>query len=346
MRYSGYSAAAAALAMATTVSAHAQVFGIGVGSAEPTDGRKTVIRSPDSNSPVKDLTSTDLICNVNGGVAGTDFVAAAAGDDITFEWYHDNRGDDIIAASHNGPIITWIAEYTEGVPSGAVWSKIAEEGYDGSTWAVENLISNKGKKSVTLPAALKAGKYIVRQEIIALHEGDTSYADNSARGAQFYPSCAQVEVTGSGTAVPDQAFDFNTGYTYSDKGIVFNLYGSYTSYPIPGPDVWTASGSSSGSGSGSGAASSSSAAAPAATSSPAELVVSSSAVAAAPTTLATVVSSAAAPAETQVESAAPAVTSAAAPVETQTQAAPVASATPTSSCSQRRRRRRSAKKNL
>ncbi|PCD43898.1 hypothetical protein AU210_002984 [Fusarium oxysporum f. sp. radicis-cucumerinum] len=114
-------------------------------------------------------------------------------------------------------------------------TRIAEDGYDGSEWAVDKLIKAKGKSTFTLPSALKAGKYIVRQEIIAHHESDVAYASNPARGAQFYPSCAQVEVTGSGTAVPDEKFDFNKGYTSTDKGIVFNLYGSYTTYDIPGP---------------------------------------------------------------------------------------------------------------
>ena len=95
-----------------------------------------------------------------------------------------------------------------------------------------------------LPANLAAGRYLIRQEIIAHHESDTAFNINPARGAQFYPSCVQVEVTGSGTAVPDQNFNFNTGYTYADPGIVFNLYQSISSYKIPGPEVWTASGSS------------------------------------------------------------------------------------------------------
>ncbi|KAK2675916.1 hypothetical protein RAB80_008101 [Fusarium oxysporum f. sp. vasinfectum] len=230
-----FSASAAALAMATTVSAHAQVYGLWVNGKDQGDGRNVYIRSPASNSPVKDLTSPDLVCNVNGAKAAPKFVKAASGDELTFEWYHDNRGDDIIDGSHKGPIITYIAPYTETDGTGAIWTKIAEDGYDGSEWAVDKLIKAKGKSTFTLPSALKAGKYIVRQEIIAHHESDVAYASNPARGAQFYPSCAQVEVTGSGTAVPDEKFDFNKGYTSTDKGIVFNLYGSYTTYDIPGP---------------------------------------------------------------------------------------------------------------
>ncbi|KAF4965924.1 hypothetical protein FSARC_6311 [Fusarium sarcochroum] len=339
-----YSITAAALAMASTVSAHAQVYSLWVDGKDQGDGRKVYIRSPESNSPVKDLTSPDLVCNVNGGTAAPKFVKAAAGSELTFEWYHDNRGDDIIDASHKGPIITYIAPYTEDAGTGAIWTKIAEAGYDGSEWAVDKLIAAKGKSDVTLPADLKAGKYIVRQEIIALHESDTAYTADAARGAQFYPSCAQVEVTGSGTAVPDEKFDFNKGYTYKDAGIVFNLYGSVSSYEIPGPAVWKGTGSGSSSGS-SPAASTAAASEPAAEATSAAPVAEQSEAPAA-----TEAAGNDSPAETQAPTPTPTFATvvksdgAAAPTEAETQApAPVATKTPKTGCASRRRRRRSAK---
>ncbi|KAK7418643.1 hypothetical protein QQX98_003832 [Neonectria punicea] len=340
---------ASALALASTVAAHAQVYGVWVNGVDQGDGRSAYIRSPANNSPVKDLTSADIACNVNGGKAVTEFVSAAAGDKLTFEWYHDNRGDDIIAASHKGPVITYIAPYTESDGTGAIWTKIAEDGYDGSEWAVDKLIAAGGKADFTLPDGLAAGQYLIRQEIIAHHESDTAYSENAARGAQFYPSCIQFEITGSGSDVPDQDFDFNTGYTYSDPGIVFNLYGSYTSYEIPGPEVWTGAGSGSGSGSTSktpaatktAAATSAAAAettaaaetsvAAVATTSAAEAVVTSAAAenTPAPTpTFSTIVTSAAA---TQVESEAPVAT---------------ATGSPSTGCGSRRRRRRSTRRSI
>lgn len=77
---------------------------------------------------------------------------------------------------------------------------------------------------------------IVRQEVIGLHEADTTYDVNPARGAQFYPSCVQFDISGDGTNVPSDNFAFNGGYTYQDPGIHFNLYGgSTTAYTMPGP---------------------------------------------------------------------------------------------------------------
>ncbi|WYZ42323.1 hypothetical protein EsH8_VI_000022 [Colletotrichum jinshuiense] len=327
-----------AAALATLVgysAAHTQTIDVWINDKAVGDGRSLggsgsikYIRSPPSNSPVKDLTSSAIACNVNGGTAATGFAPAAAGDSFQIEWYHDAQGDDIIDGSHKGPIITYIAPYTSGDGTGAIWTKIGEEGYKNGKWAVDNLKTNGGKSgNVTIPASLKAGKYLIRQEVIAHHESDATYDVNPARGAQFYPACLQFEITGTGSDVPPQNFDFNTGYTYADPGIHYNLYSAdATTYQIPGPELWTggSSGGSSPAPSSAAPVASSSAAAQPTTAAP---VVTSSA-AAQPTTLAT-----------SVASAAPVVssTSAAAPVATPTKA-------PAAGCKKRRSRkaRRSA----
>ncbi|RSL67790.1 hypothetical protein CEP54_003099 [Fusarium duplospermum] len=334
MRFSVVSA----LAMATTVSAHARMYGVWVNGEDQGNGQDVYIRTPPNNSPVKDLSSPDIVCNVNGGKAAPKFVSAAAGDTLSFEWYHDNRNDDIIDKSHQGPIITYIAPYTETDGTGAIWTKIQEDGYDGSKWAVDKLIANQGKIDFDLPAGLKAGKYLIRQEIIAHHESDATYDQNPARGAQFYPSCVQVEVTGSGSAVPDQGFDFNTGYKYSDAGIHFNVYGSYSTYEIPGPAVWSGSGSGSGSGSSPSApaASAPAASAPAATT-------------AAPVATATQPAAGGNDDSQATQAPAPVPTFSTvvrpeSPSATQAEPAPANTTPAKTGCGSRRRRRRSAKK--
>lgn len=215
--------------------AHARVWGIHVNGEFAGDGMETYIRTPPNNSPVKDVASPDIICNVANTPAPSS-VPVAAGDKIEIEWFHDNRNDDIIDLSHKGPVLVYIAEAsTNG--EGAVWSKLAEEGLgaDGK-WAVDNLVANGGLHEVTLPSNLAKGDYLLRAEIIALHEGETNFKENSARGAQFYPSCIQISVDGSGNATPG-GFNFIGGYTPTDPGILFNIYSSPTSYPIPGPEV-------------------------------------------------------------------------------------------------------------
>ncbi|KAK1142042.1 hypothetical protein N8T08_008248 [Aspergillus melleus] len=291
----GLLALAAAAKMAN---AHATVFAVWINGEDQGLGNTDsgYIRSPPSNSPVTDVTSTDMTCNVNGDKAAAKTLSVKSGDKVTFEWHHDSRdaGDDIIASSHLGPVMTYIAPTKKG-SSGEGWVKLAEEGYDKSTdkWAVDNLIANKGKHSVTIPD-IEAGEYLLRPEVIGLHEGTRE------GGAQFYMECVQVKVTSDGSKALPEGVAIPGAYKADDKGVLFDIYGDFDSYPIPGPAVWDgASSGSSGSGS-------SSSAAPAAPSTTAPAAVSTTAAAAttqeavitaAPTTQEAVVTAAPAPVE-------------------------------------------------
>ncbi len=233
-----------ALALASTVSGHASVFNIFVNDKDQGNGTFNYIRSPPlpSNNPVKDIKSPNIICNLAGGTPVANFVKAAPGDKLAFRWFHFVPTDpnDILDPSHKGAILTYIAPYTTGNGAGPIWSKLAEEGFADGIWATNKMIAAGGKAEFSLPAQLAPGKYLVRQELLALHMADTRGDENPARGAEWYPSCAQIEVAGgSGTAVPDQNFDFNTGYKYDDKGIFFNMYVKFDTYTPPGPRPWT-----------------------------------------------------------------------------------------------------------
>ncbi|KAI5798017.1 putative endo-beta-1,4-glucanase D [Peziza echinospora] len=221
--------------LAATAQAHTTVFGLWVNGVFQGDGRNAYIRSPPNNSPVKDVTQASINCNVNNRAVPSS-VSVKNGDTVTFEWFHDNRGDDIIDLSHKGPVTVWIADRASN-GEGAVWTKLAEDGFSNGKWAVEKLVANGGKHDVKLPANLASGDYLLRAEIIALHEAETSFLTNPARGAQFYPSCSQITVTGTGNVKPAGNFNFVGGYTANTPGILFNIYTTVTSYPIPGPAV-------------------------------------------------------------------------------------------------------------
>lgn len=103
----------------------------------------------------------------------------------------------------------------------------------------DNLIANNGWAYFTLPTCLAPGQYLMRVEIIALH---SAY---SAGGAQFYTSCGQLSVSGSGTLSP-ATVSFPGAYAESDPGITINIYGSSgqpdnngKAYTAPGPAVVT-----------------------------------------------------------------------------------------------------------
>lgn len=150
--------------------------------------------------------------------------------------------DEPIAASHKGPIMVYISKASSN-GEGAVWTKIYEDGLTNGKWAVDKFIANKGAITIDMPN-IEPGDYLIRPEIIALHEG------NREKGAQFYNGCGQIKVTGSGTAaLPATGVDMTKVYSATDPGVLFNIYGGATSYPIPGPKVWN--GASSGGNSGS-----------------------------------------------------------------------------------------------
>ncbi|QRV94310.1 glycoside hydrolase family 61 protein [Ceratobasidium sp. AG-Ba] len=228
------SALAVTLFSAAFVSAHTTVYGLWINGVFQGDGRYQYIRSPPNNNPVKDLTSSAMACNVNNNPVGR-YLSVKAYDSVTFEWYHNTRNDDIIASSHKGPVQVYIAPAASN-GAGNVWVKIYSSKGSGSNWAVDQLIASHGQHTVKIPN-IAAGKYLLRAEVIALHEADVSYASNSVRGAQLYMSCAQIAVTSSGSTLPS-GVAFPGAYTYSTPGIVYNIYtGNADGYTAPGPSV-------------------------------------------------------------------------------------------------------------
>ncbi|CAE7210419.1 unnamed protein product [Rhizoctonia solani] len=263
-----------------------------------------VSRKITGNGPIEDVTSMDIQCNTGGTVPAPLLATAAAGASVGFNWTTE------WPTSHIGPVLTYMAKAPSDITKWSpgtdkVWFKIDEAGLENGKWAgTDVLLAQNGLWTVKIPENLQPGQYLIRHEIIALH------AAGSYPGAQFYPACHQFEITGSGTALPDDAdlVAFPGAYTPESPGIVYNPYAGSTTYPLPGPAVWNGSGSGTGNG-GSGAASSTAAAA--------------TSTAAASSTAAPVATSAAA---SSVETEAP--------VETETEAATSAPvATPTAAAS-------------
>lgn len=176
----------------------------------------------------------------------------AAGSSIGIQWHHNSNAasDDIIDPTHIGPVMFYLAK-AESNGAGNVWFKIYEDGYTPSTgkWAVNKLIDNKGRVDFTIPADIAPGNYLLRGEILALHNG---YAVD---GVQPYVGCVELTISGSGKANP-AGVAFPGYYSNQDPGMLFNVYQAYSSYIIPGPAVYkgsssSASGSSTASSSGS-----------------------------------------------------------------------------------------------
>ncbi|TGO51982.1 hypothetical protein BCON_0150g00140 [Botryotinia convoluta] len=246
-------------------------------------------------------TTGDIICAkeaTNAALSAT----VAAGDSIDFQW-------TVWPESHHGPVITYLANCNGDCATvdktTLEFFKIDEAGLIDDTtvpgtWASDNMIANNNTWTTTIPADLAPGNYVARHEIIALHSA------GSEDGAQNYPQCINLEVTGSGTLAPKGTLG-EALYTPTDPGILVNIYAALT-YTIPGPAMYNATGAATG------AASATSAAASVATSaaSSAAAVTSAAASSVAISSAAgAIVSTTAAP-TTMITSVAPAATSAAA----------------------------------
>jgi len=155
--------------------------------------------------------------------------SVAAGDTIEFHW-------SVWPESHAGPVITYVAPYTGDIlavdKTALKWTKIQADGYNDGKWAAVEMIAQNNTWPVTVPSTLAAGKYVFRHEIIALHSA------GALNGAQSYPQCLNIEVTGSGTEKPDGVVGTSL-YKADEDGIIFNINNGVTAYPIPGPALWT-----------------------------------------------------------------------------------------------------------
>ncbi|KAG8165786.1 hypothetical protein KVR01_004338 [Diaporthe batatas] len=253
----------ALIASATLVAGHGYVTNATIGGTEyefyqpyqdpyKTPAPERVSRKITGNGPVEDVTSAAIQCGADTAPAAL-VAEAAAGSDVELFW-------TLWPESHIGPSITYMAKcegdctsYEPGTD--AVWFKIQEKGREGTsdTWGSTPVMTAGGSISYTIPECLEPGNYLVRHELIALHSA-ASYP-----GAQFYPGCHQIKVTGGGSTAPTDLVAFPGAYKGTDAGIAYNAYTS-SEYTVPGPALFTCSGSSSGSAGSAGSAASSAAA--------------------------------------------------------------------------------------
>ncbi|TEB37990.1 glycoside hydrolase family 61 protein [Coprinellus micaceus] len=220
-----------ALSLATLVTSHytfPQLLVDGTPTGEWVNVRRT--DNFNSNGPVTDVTSVDFRCynQVTGATAST--ARVAAGSKVGFKAnqavYHQSSAN-IYMAKAPGNVTTW-----DG--SGAVWFRVHEipavtDGGKSISFPAQNVETYE----FTLPTSLPSGQYLVRVENIAIHGASTF------GGAQFYISCAQIEVTGGGNGTPGPLVAIPGVYTGNEPGILLNIYWPVpTNYVTPGPAIW------------------------------------------------------------------------------------------------------------
>ncbi|KAK1671284.1 glycosyl hydrolase family 61-domain-containing protein [Colletotrichum godetiae] len=171
----------------------------------------------------------DIICH-RQAVSGKGRITVAAGDTVQLQW---TEWPD----SHKGPVMDFLANCNG--PCNAVdktalkFFKIDGAGLinppqQTNQWAATVLINNGNAWSVRIPPNVAPGHYVLRHDIIALHSA------GQQNGAQSYPQCVNLEITGYGTdnpaGIPGTAL-----YGANDPGILYNIYrDNLNDYVIPG----------------------------------------------------------------------------------------------------------------
>ena len=102
-------------------------------------------------------------------------------------------------------------------------------------WASDDLIKNNNTWAVKIPDNIAAGEYVLRHEIIALH------SSGERDGAQNYPQCINIIVSGGGSEKPTGVVGTKL-YTSEDPGILVNIYQNLAEYIIPGPKLFSGGG--------------------------------------------------------------------------------------------------------
>ncbi|PWY87090.1 endoglucanase-4 precursor [Aspergillus sclerotioniger CBS 115572] len=178
--------------------------------------------------------SSNIICHRGSSPAALS-APIAPGGAVKMTW--NTWPDD-----HHGPVITYLANCNgscSDVDKTALqFFKIDAGGLIDDTeipgtWATDQLINANYSRTITIPTDIEAGNYVLRHEIIALHGAE------DLDGAQNYPQCINLNVTGSGTATPSGTLG-TALYKDTDPGIYVDIWQSITSYIIPGPTLYTA----------------------------------------------------------------------------------------------------------
>ncbi|KAL4799549.1 glycosyl hydrolase family 61-domain-containing protein [Aspergillus venezuelensis] len=181
---------------------------------------------------VENLNSPDIICH-EGATPGALSADVAAGGTVTLKW-------NMWPGEHEGPIIDYMASCNgpcKDVDKATLgFFKVDEDGFDGAKWATDRLQENGLTWEITVPADLKAGEYVLRHEIVALHSvGATDIA-------QPYPQCINLKVTGGGEAQPEGTLGTEL-YSADESGFHTPLSGDGSpsrAYEVPGPKIFSA----------------------------------------------------------------------------------------------------------
>ncbi|KAJ8107402.1 hypothetical protein ONZ43_g6743 [Nemania bipapillata] len=233
--------------LTSTTQAHGVFSTLFINNISQGDGKclRTSFAADNISSPITDIDSPEMACGIAGQTPAPDTCAIKAGAKLSFEFRLWASGSlpETGNNSHLGPMAIYAKQMGDASsvdPAGSGWFKLWEYGYDemSGTWATEKLMANDGIVSVQIPSAIPTGKYLIRPEIIDLHNLEAS-------PAQFYIGCAQVSII-EGSSKPlrvptDDMVSIPGHIKASDPGVHFNSHPSAIKtfpYILSGPRVY------------------------------------------------------------------------------------------------------------
>lgn len=156
-----------------------------------------------------------------------------------FREYADASQPGSLDPVHRGPCAIYmksVASAIDDTGAGPGWFKIWDEGYDSTTsqWCTEKLIKNNGFLSVDIPNELSGGYYLVRPELLALHQ-----ADKTPPNPQFYVECAQIFLDSTSHMLPKKNVSIPGYVNIKDPSVLFNIWDPKFPYPMAGPAPYT-----------------------------------------------------------------------------------------------------------
>ncbi|KAH8879086.1 hypothetical protein GQ53DRAFT_606842, partial [Thozetella sp. PMI_491] len=112
--------------------------------------------------PIFDLNSSDIACNRGNKPIPGAIAEVRAGSNITFHWSQ-------WLYTHKGPITAWMAPYEGDIAHVNVneleFFKFAEEAIENGVWGTVRMINDTNNTwTATIPADIKPGNYVIRQE--------------------------------------------------------------------------------------------------------------------------------------------------------------------------------------
>lgn len=207
---------------------------------EPTNNTVGWLTNVPDAGPVRAANfSTDAIACHNDAQPAPLVANVTAGTNVSISWL--STWPD----THHGPMLDYLAacpdnDCTTADKTQLRFFKISEVGllnqsvplgYWGSDVMREE---NNLTWSVQIPASIAPGQYVLRHEVLALHQSDRP------NGTEAYPQCINLEVQSSGTDRPEGVLATQL-YKNDGPGMDYDIYNidKMPPYTIPGPAVYT-----------------------------------------------------------------------------------------------------------